>query len=88
MSQLGSNFSLITTYKFFFYFTEPESVAESAAPSGGGDTAGFIQYRALYDYASENADDLAFKAGDTIIVNPDQPHEPGWLGGELNGQVG
>ena len=23
-----------------------------------------------------------------IIVNPDQPHEPGWLGGELNGQVG
>ena len=23
-----------------------------------------------------------------IVVNPDQPHEPGWLGGELNGQVG
>ena len=23
-----------------------------------------------------------------IKVNPDQPHEPGWLGGELNGQVG
>ena len=23
-----------------------------------------------------------------ILVNPDQPHEPGWLGGELNGQVG
>ena len=73
----------------FFYFSEPVSVSEPAAPSGGGgDTAGFIKYRALYDYASENADDLAFKAGDTIIVNPDQPHEPGWLGGELNGQVG
>ena len=22
------------------------------------------------------------------IVHPDQPHEPGWLGGELNGKVG
>merc|ERR550532_2328016 len=72
-------------------FGEPVSVSEPAAPSGGGgggDTEGFIKYRALYDYASDNADDLAFKAGDTIIVNPDQPHEPGWLGGELNGQVG
>ena len=53
-----------------------------------GDSADFVEYRALYDYSSENADDLVFKAGDIIIVHPDQPHEPGWLGGELNGKVG
>ena len=47
-----------------------------------------VEYKALYDYASDNPDDLAFKAGDIIIVHPDQPHEPGWLGGELNGKVG
>ena len=22
------------------------------------------------------------------MVHPDQPHEPGWLGGELDGKVG
>lgn len=47
-----------------------------------------VKYRALYDYSSENPDDLEFKAGDLIVVHPDQPHEPGWLGGELNGKVG
>ena len=24
----------------------------------------------------------------TLQVHPGQPHEPGWLGGELNGKVG
>ena len=46
-----------------------------------------MEYRALYDYSNaENPDDLNFKAGDIIMVNPEQPHEPGWLGGELNGK--
>merc|ERR1739848_377714 len=47
-----------------------------------------IEYRALYDFDSSNPDELPFKSGDIIIVHPGQPHEPGWLGGELNGKVG
>ena len=31
---------------------------------------------------------MTFKTGDIIVVNPDQGHEPGWLGGELDGKVG
>ena len=42
----------------------------------------------MYDYSSEDVDDLVLKVGDLIIVHPDQPHEPGWLGGELDGKVG
>lgn len=47
-----------------------------------------VKYQALYDYSSDNPDDLNFKVGDLIMVYPDQPHEPGWLGGELDGKVG
>merc|ERR1711879_529991 len=65
----------------------PVAQETSSAPVAT-DSADFVEYRALYDYSSENADDLVFKAGDLIIVHPDQPHEPGWLGGELNGKVG
>ncbi len=42
----------------------------------------------MYDYASDNPDDLHFKAGDAILVHTDQPHEEGWLSGELDGKVG
>merc|ERR1712223_875232 len=60
-------------------------VAASVDISGGKD---HIEYRALYDFDSSNPDELPFKSGDIIIVQPGQPHEPGWLGGELNGKVG
>ena len=60
----------------FLLFSVPEA----------GDKADFVHYKALYDYESENPDDLKFKAGDLIMVHPDQPHEPGWLGGELDGK--
>jgi len=49
---------------------------------------GYVQYRALYDYAAQNSDELAFSCGDIILVHPGQDHEPGWLGGELRGKVG
>ena len=70
---------------------EDNPVAKSPNPvaeSGSEAKADFVEYKALYDYSSDNPDDLAFKAGDILIVHPDQPHEPGWLGGELNGKVG
>merc|ERR1719219_2667681 len=67
----------------------PVTQDSSSAPQVvATDAADYVEYRALYDYTSENADDLIFKAGDLIIVHPDQQHEPGWLGGELNGKVG
>ena len=63
-------------------------VVESSPAPVALDDSKSVEYRALYDYSSDNPDDLAFKAGDVIVVHPDQPHEPGWLGGELNGKVG
>ncbi|KAI9202468.1 P-loop containing nucleoside triphosphate hydrolase protein [Polychytrium aggregatum] len=42
--------------------------------------------RALYDYDATEADELSFKAGDTItIINSD---DPGWWTGNLNGKRG
>uniref|UniRef100_A0A0K2SY41 Uncharacterized protein n=1 Tax=Lepeophtheirus salmonis TaxID=72036 RepID=A0A0K2SY41_LEPSM len=48
----------------------------------------YIKYRALYEYEARNDDELGFKVGEFILVHPGQDHEPGWLGGELNGRVG
>jgi hypothetical protein len=33
-----------------------------------GDTSGYIQYKAIYDFDSRNPDELPFKAGDIIMV--------------------
>ena len=35
-----------------------------------GDTTGYIQYKAIYDFDSRNPDELPFKAGDIIMVSP------------------
>jgi hypothetical protein len=66
---------------------EPEMAAVSSA-SVAPAAHDYIEYRALYDYESDNPDDLVFKAGDILRVHPEQPHEPGWLGGEINGKIG
>ena len=64
---------------------EPE---QTPAPAPATDLSGYVKYKALYDYEARNADELSFKAGDMIMVHPGQDHEPGWLGGELDGKVG
>ena len=65
-----------------------ESKAAIESSSAASHAKDGIQYRALYDYESDNPSDLAFKAGDLITVHPDQETEPGWLGGELDGKIG
>lgn len=65
-----------------------EVANESTGPGKAQVGEDGVKYQALYDYTSDNPDDLNFKAGDLIMVYPDQPHEPGWLGGELDGKVG
>ena len=47
-----------------------------------------IKYKASYDYESGEPESLAFKAGDIIIVNPNDAADPGWLIGSLDGKVG
>ena len=37
--------------------------------SEGGDTSGYLQYKAIYDFDSRNPDELPFKAGDIIMVS-------------------
>ena len=61
---------------------EEVEAMEVAAP------AGYHKYKALYDYEARNEDELSFSINDIIMVHPEQEHEPGWLGGELNGKIG
>merc|ERR1719427_2183199 len=67
---------------------EPATVAAPAQVAAVTDLTGYVQYRALYDYEARNPDELAFKVNDIIMVHPGQDHEPGWLGGDINGKVG
>ena len=58
------------------------------APATATDLSEYVKYQALYDYEARNEDELSFSTADIIMVHPGQDHEPGWLGGELNGKVG
>ena len=58
------------------------------APASATDLSEYVKYQALYDYEARNEDELSFSTNDIIMVHPGQDHEPGWLGGELNGKVG
>jgi len=71
---------------------EEEGYAEEAYAEEGGYDEGYaegaeIYATALYDYAGENEGDLAFNAGDSILVL-DQSDPSGWWQGSLNGQEG
>merc|ERR1719244_2022155 len=71
------------------FAAEPSAAAVHAEVTAAAtDLTGYVQYRALYDYEARNTDELAFQVNDIIMVHPGQDHEPGWLGGELNGKVG
>merc|ERR1719422_1630503 len=72
-----------------FANAEPENTSvHQPAPAPATDLSEYVKYKALYDYEARNADELSFHADDIIMVHPGQDHEPGWLGGELNGSVG
>ena len=63
-------------------------VAKTADIEEKAAAAGYHKYKALYDYEARNEDELSFSINDIIMVHPEQEHEPGWLGGELNGKIG
>merc|ERR1719419_1824707 len=71
------------------FAAEPTAITEQPqVVAAATDLTGYVQYRALYDYEARNPDELAFSVNDIIMVHPGQDHEPGWLGGDLNGKVG
>jgi hypothetical protein len=35
----------------------------------GGDANGYVQYKAVYDFETQNPDELSFRAGDVIMVS-------------------
>ena len=67
---------------------DTEETEARPTPAAATDLSEYVKYQALYDYEARNEDELSFSTNDIIMVHPGQDHEPGWLGGELNGKVG
>lgn len=61
-----------------------ENVVDTSGPA----PEGFVKYKAVYEFAARNADEISFVPGDIIFVPLEQNAEPGWLAGEINGHTG
>ncbi|CAO1412704.1 unnamed protein product [Diamesa tonsa] len=50
--------------------------------------AGYIKYRAIFEFEARNSDELSLQPGDIVMVSLQQNAEPGWLAGEIGGYTG
>ncbi|XP_071543645.1 intersectin-1-like isoform X3 [Panulirus ornatus] len=65
--------------------THPDEPKTKAA---GIENAVIVRRRALYQFDARSHDEISFMPGDIIVVTMHDGVEPGWLGGELQGQTG
>lgn len=72
------------------YAAAPAAVSAASAASGTANAnyAGYARYRALYEFAGRNADEISFQPGDIVMVPLEQNAEPGWKAGEIGGHTG
>lgn len=66
----------------------PATITESVPASDVHEKAGYVKYRALYEFSARNSDEITFSPGDIVMVPLEQNAEPGWLAGEINGHTG
>lgn len=67
---------------------EEKHVAEPVADNRDVAPAGFLRYRAVYEFYARNSDEITFQPGDIIMVALQQTGEEGWLSGEIGGHTG
>lgn len=70
------------------YGSAAASTATAAAAVTTGAYEGYVRYRAIYEFAGRNSDELTFQPGDIVMVPLEQNAEPGWFAGEINGHTG
>lgn len=66
--------------------TEEQSAVEPLADEPT--PAGYVKYRAVYEFSARNSDEITFQPGDIVMVSHVQNGEAGWLAGEINGHTG